>query len=39
MLLARGIVVINKEGKIAYVEYVPNVKEEPDYAKALEAAK
>jgi thiol peroxidase len=37
MLLARGVVVINKEGKVAYVEYVPNVKEEPDYAKALDA--
>jgi thiol peroxidase len=39
LLLARGVVVINKEGKVVYSEYVSNVKEEPDYAKALEAAK
>jgi thiol peroxidase len=39
LLLARGVVVIDKEGQVVYVEYVPNVKEEPDYSKALEAAK
>lgn len=39
MLLARGVVVVNPEGKVVYVEYVPNVKSEPDYEKALEAAK
>lgn len=39
MLLARGVVVISPEGKVVYVEYVPNVTSEPDYAKALEAAK
>jgi thiol peroxidase len=39
MLLARGVVVVDKNGKVVHVEYVPNVKEEPDYAKALEAAK
>ncbi|MDR2147516.1 MAG: thiol peroxidase [Tannerella sp.] len=38
-LLARGVVVVDKDGKIVHVEYVPNVKSEPDYAKALEAAK
>jgi thiol peroxidase len=38
-LLARGVVVINPEGKVVYVEYVPNVISEPDYGKALEAAK
>lgn len=39
MLLARGVVVISQEGKVTYVEYVPNVTSEPDYGKALEAAK
>ncbi len=39
MLLARGVVVINPEGKVVYVEYVPNVVSEPDYRKALDAAK
>ncbi len=39
MLLARGIVVINPEGKVVYVEYVENVTSEPDYDKAIEAAK
>lgn len=39
MLLARGVVVINPEGKATYVEYVKEIKEEPDYDKALEAAK
>ena len=39
MLLARGVVVVDKNGKIVHVEYVPNVKDEPDYVKALEAAK
>jgi len=38
MLLARGVAVVNPEGKVVYVEYVPNVKSEPDYGKALEAA-
>lgn len=39
MLLARGAVVVDPEGKVVYVEYVPNVTSEPDYEKALEAAK
>ncbi|MDR2914336.1 MAG: thiol peroxidase [Tannerella sp.] len=39
MLLARGVVVVNPEGKVVYVEYVPNVTSEPDYEKALAAAK
>lgn len=38
-LLARGAVVIDKNGIIKYVEYVPEVRNEPDYDKALEAAK
>lgn len=36
-LLARGIVVVNPEGLVTYVEYVPEVTDHPDYAKALEA--
>lgn len=39
MLLARGVVVINPAGKVTYVEYVKDVTSEPDYAKALEAAR
>ena len=38
-LLARGVVVINPEEKVVYVEYVPNVSSEPDYKKALKAVK
>ncbi len=35
-LLARGTVVIDKEGIVRYVEYVPEVTDEPDYESALE---
>ncbi|MCX7697084.1 MAG: thiol peroxidase [Bacteroidales bacterium] len=35
-LLARGIVIIDKEGRITYVEYVPEISQEPDYEKALD---
>lgn len=38
-LLARGIVVVNPEGVITHVEYVPEVTDHPDYDKALEVAK
>ena len=38
-LLARGIVVINPDGLVKYVEYVPEVTDHPDYDKAIEAAK
>ena len=38
-LLARGTVVVDKEGVVRHVEYVPEVTAEPDYAKALEVAK
>lgn len=38
-LLARGIVIVDKEGKVAYVEYVKEVASHPDYDKAIEAAK
>ena len=38
-LLTRGIVVVDKEGIVKYVEYVPEVAEHPNYEKALEAIK
>lgn len=38
-LLARSIFVVDSSDKIAYVEYVPEVSDHPDYDKALEAAK
>ena len=33
-LLARSVVVIGKDGKIAYTELVPEITQEPDYDKA-----
>lgn len=36
-LLSRAVVVINPEGKIVYEEQVPDISQEPDYAKALQA--
>lgn len=38
-LLSRGTVVINKEGVVTFVEYVPEVTNEPNYDSALEAIK
>lgn len=38
-LLARGVVVVDKEGIIRYVEYVADVSHEPDYDKALQVAR
>ena len=38
-LLARGIVVLDKENVIRHVEYVQEITTEPDYDKALEVAK
>jgi len=38
-LLARSIFIVDKDGKIAYLEIVPEVTAEPDYAAALAAAK
>lgn len=35
-LLARGIVIIDGENTVRYVEYVPEVASHPDYDKALE---
>jgi thiol peroxidase len=38
-LLARGTVVIDKSGVVRYVEYVPEVTNEPDYEAALNIVK
>ena len=39
MLLARGIVIVDKDDTIKYVEYVPEVTNHVNYDKALEEAK
>lgn len=38
-LLARGVVVVDREGTISYVEYVPEVTNEVNFDAALEAVK
>jgi thiol peroxidase len=38
-LLARAVIVVGKDGKVAYEEIVSDLSHEPDYAKALAAAK
>jgi len=38
-LLARSVWVIDREGRIAYKEIVPEVTDHPDYERALEAAR
>lgn len=38
-ILSRAIVVLGKDDKVAYTEQVPEIAQEPDYAKALEAVK
>ena len=38
-LLSRGVVVINAEGIVTYVEYVKEVSEHPDYEKVLKMLK
>ena len=38
-LLARGVVVVDKEGVIQHVEYVPEVTNEVDFEAALDAVK
>ena len=38
-LLSRGIVIVGKDRKVKYVEYVPEITHEPDYDKAMEALK
>ena len=37
--LARSVFVLDKDGKIVYSELVPEVAQEPDYDKAIDAAK
>ncbi len=36
-LLARAVVVIGEDGKVAYTELVPEITQEPDYEKAIAA--
>lgn len=36
-LLARGVVVVDEAGKVVYSELVPEIAQEPDYEKALQA--
>jgi thioredoxin-dependent peroxiredoxin len=38
-LLTRAVFVVDKSGKVTYVEYVPEVTHEPNYEKALAALK
>jgi thiol peroxidase len=38
-LLARGVVVVDQNDQVRYVEYVPEIGNEPDYESALNAAK
>jgi thiol peroxidase len=38
-LLSRAVVVIDGQGKVVYTEQVPEITQEPDYPKAVEAAK
>jgi len=38
-LLARGVVVIDKDNTVKHVEYVPEIGQEPDYDAAIKTAK
>ena len=38
-LLARAVVVVGKDGSVAYTELVPETAQEPDYTAAIAAAK
>ncbi len=38
-LLTRGTVIIDKDNTIKYIEYVPEITNDPDYEKALEEVK
>jgi thioredoxin-dependent peroxiredoxin len=38
-ILSRAIFVLDKDGKVAYAEYVPEVASEPNYDAALDAVK
>ena len=37
-LLARAVFILDKEGKIAYIQRVPEMAQEPDYAPILAMA-
>ncbi len=38
-LLSRAVVVVDSSGKVVYTEQVPEIGQEPDYARAMAAAK
>ena len=38
-LLARAVFIVNKEGKIAYIQIVPEITSEPNYDEVIEALK
>jgi thiol peroxidase len=38
-LLSRAVFVVDKDGKLTYAEYVPDVPQHPNYDRALEAVK
>ncbi len=38
-LLSRAVIVVDAEGKVTYTEQVPEIGQEPDYDKALQAIK
>ena len=38
-LLARAVIVVGKDGKIAYTELVPEITQEPDYEEAIAAVR
>jgi thiol peroxidase len=38
-LLARGTVIVDKEGVVRYVEYVPELLDQPDYERAIAVAR
>ncbi|NDV18664.1 thiol peroxidase [Pseudodesulfovibrio sp. JC047] len=38
-LLTRAVFVVGRDGKVAYVEYLKEITEEPDYAAAIEAVR
>ena len=38
-LLTRAVFVVGRDGKVAYVQYLSEITEEPDYEAALEAAR
>ena len=38
-LLARAVFVLDRKGKVAHAEYVPEVTQEPNYDAALAAVK